>query len=129
MEKQIFNIFSKFPVFSLSGKMDFQIPCFPCAVVTLYKLRLGQPGALPLVGSEAGVSRCVKVNLLPINFVQFHRELSETIVQLVFLWHSSYNIQHVSFSVHSRCSIPINCPFSVIFLYILTEPIQESEAE
>ena len=28
--------FSKFPVFSLSGKMDFQIPCFPCAVATLY---------------------------------------------------------------------------------------------
>ena len=26
--------FSKFPVFSLSGKMDFQIPCFPCAVAT-----------------------------------------------------------------------------------------------
>ena len=30
------NIFlSKFAVFSLSGKMDFQIPCFPCAVATL----------------------------------------------------------------------------------------------
>ena len=29
--------FSKFPVFSLSGKMDFQIPCFPCAVATLIK--------------------------------------------------------------------------------------------
>ena len=34
--KNIFLIFfSKFPVFSLSGKMDFQIPCFPCAVATL----------------------------------------------------------------------------------------------
>ena len=33
--KNIFLIFfSKFPVFSLSGKMDFQIPCFPCAVAT-----------------------------------------------------------------------------------------------
>ena len=28
--------FGKFPVFSLSGKRDFQIPCFPCAVATLY---------------------------------------------------------------------------------------------
>ena len=37
--KNIFLIFfSKFPVFSLSGKMDFQIPCFPCAVATLFKL-------------------------------------------------------------------------------------------
>ena len=36
--KNIFLIFfSKFPVFSLSGKMDFQIPCFPCAVTTLNK--------------------------------------------------------------------------------------------
>ena len=35
--KNIFLIFfSKFPVFSLSGKMDFQIPCFPCAVATLF---------------------------------------------------------------------------------------------
>ena len=35
--KNIFLIFfSKFPVFSLSGKMDFQIPCFPCAVATLH---------------------------------------------------------------------------------------------
>ena len=25
----------KFPVFSLSGKSDNQIPCFPCAVATL----------------------------------------------------------------------------------------------
>ena len=25
----------KFPVFSLSGKIDDQIPCFPCAVATL----------------------------------------------------------------------------------------------
>ena len=34
--KNIFLIFSsKFPVFSLSGKMDFQIPYFPCAVATL----------------------------------------------------------------------------------------------
>ena len=34
--KNIFLIFfSKFPVLSLSGKMDFQIPCFPCAVATL----------------------------------------------------------------------------------------------
>ena len=34
--KNIFLIFfSKFPVFSLSGKKDFQIPCFPCAVATL----------------------------------------------------------------------------------------------
>ena len=34
--KNIFLIyFNKFPVFSLSGKMDFQIPCFPCAVATL----------------------------------------------------------------------------------------------
>ena len=34
--KNIFLIFfSKFPVFSLSGKMDFQITCFPCAVATL----------------------------------------------------------------------------------------------
>ena len=33
--KHIFLIFfSKFPVFSLSGKMYFQIPCFPCAVAT-----------------------------------------------------------------------------------------------
>ena len=29
--------FGKFPVFSLSGKMDLQIPCFPCAVATLNK--------------------------------------------------------------------------------------------
>ena len=37
--KNIFLIFfSKFPVFSLSGKMDFQIPCFPCAVATLYHI-------------------------------------------------------------------------------------------
>ena len=37
--KNIFLIFfSKFPVFSLSGKMDFQIPCFPCAVATLEKV-------------------------------------------------------------------------------------------
>ena len=37
--KNIFLIFffRKFPVFSLSGKMDFQIPCFPCAVATLKK--------------------------------------------------------------------------------------------
>ena len=35
--KNIFLIFfSKFPVFSLSGKMDFQIPCFPCVVATLF---------------------------------------------------------------------------------------------
>ena len=34
--KNIFSIFfSKFPVFSLYGKMDFQIPRFPCAVATL----------------------------------------------------------------------------------------------
>ena len=34
--KNIFLIlFGKFPVFSLSGKMDIQIPCFPCAVATL----------------------------------------------------------------------------------------------
>ena len=34
--KNIFlNIFGKFPVFFLSGKIDFRIPCFPCAVVTL----------------------------------------------------------------------------------------------
>ena len=34
--KNIFLIFfSKFPVFSLSGKMDFQIPCFPCALATM----------------------------------------------------------------------------------------------
>ena len=34
--KNIFLIFlAKFPVFSLSGKMDLQIPCFPCAVATL----------------------------------------------------------------------------------------------
>ena len=34
--KNIFLIFfNKFPMFSLSGKMDFQIPCFPCAVATL----------------------------------------------------------------------------------------------
>ena len=26
---------TKFPVFSLSGKVKIQIPCFPCAVVTL----------------------------------------------------------------------------------------------
>ena len=39
--KNIFLIFfSKFPVFSLSGKMDFQIPCFPCAVATLLLLKL-----------------------------------------------------------------------------------------
>ena len=41
--KNIFLIlFGKFPVFSLSGKMDFQIPCFPCvfpcAVATLLDL-------------------------------------------------------------------------------------------
>ena len=35
MQKHVFNIFSKFPVFSLSGKMDFQIRCFPCAVATM----------------------------------------------------------------------------------------------
>ena len=29
-------VFDKFPVFSLSGKKDFQIPCFPCAVETLF---------------------------------------------------------------------------------------------
>ena len=38
--KNMFLIFfGRFPVFSLSGKMDFQIPCFPgfpCAVATLY---------------------------------------------------------------------------------------------
>ena len=35
--KNIFLIFfSNFPVFSLSGKMDFQIPCFPCVVATLF---------------------------------------------------------------------------------------------
>ena len=36
--KNIFLIFfkSKFPVFSLSGKMDFGIPYFPCAVATLF---------------------------------------------------------------------------------------------
>ena len=28
--------FDKFPVFSLSGKMNIQIPSFPCAVATLY---------------------------------------------------------------------------------------------
>ena len=27
---------AKFPVFSLSGKSKNQIPCFPCAVATLY---------------------------------------------------------------------------------------------
>ena len=27
---------TKFPVFSLSGKSKNQIPCFPCAVATLY---------------------------------------------------------------------------------------------
>ena len=26
----------KFPVFSLSGKSDNKIPCFPCAVATLF---------------------------------------------------------------------------------------------
>ena len=30
----------KFPVFSLSGKSDNQIPCFPCAVATLSKSSL-----------------------------------------------------------------------------------------
>ena len=34
--KNVFLIyFGKFPVFSLSGKMDLQIPCFPCGVATL----------------------------------------------------------------------------------------------
>ena len=37
--KNIFLIFfGKFPVFSLSGKMNLQIPCFPCAVATLLYL-------------------------------------------------------------------------------------------
>ena len=30
------NKFTKFPVFSLSGKVNSQIPCFPCAVATLF---------------------------------------------------------------------------------------------
>ena len=35
--KIIFLIFfGKFPVFSLSGKSKNQIPCFPCAVATLF---------------------------------------------------------------------------------------------
>ena len=34
-KKRFFRFFGKFPVFSLSGKMDFQIPCFPYAVTTL----------------------------------------------------------------------------------------------
>ena len=29
-------VLPKFPVFSLSGKIDNQIPCFPCAVATLF---------------------------------------------------------------------------------------------
>ena len=32
----------KFPVFSLSGKSDNQIPCFPCAVATLNMIGLSQ---------------------------------------------------------------------------------------
>ena len=28
---------TKFPVFSLSGKSKNQIPCFPCAVATLFE--------------------------------------------------------------------------------------------
>ena len=31
---------AKFPVFSLSGKVDSQIPCFPCAVATLNVIQL-----------------------------------------------------------------------------------------
>ena len=35
---QIFRVVPKFPVFSLSGKSDNKIPCFPCAVATLLTL-------------------------------------------------------------------------------------------
>ena len=28
--------YNKFPVFSLSGKSKNQIPCFPCAMATLF---------------------------------------------------------------------------------------------
>lgn len=28
-------VVAKFPVFSLSGKVNIQIPCFPCAMATL----------------------------------------------------------------------------------------------
>ena len=50
--KNIFLIFfSKFPVFSLSRKMDFQIPCFPCipcAVATLQFLNTFDKFPLPV---------------------------------------------------------------------------------
>ena len=32
---QIFHVVPEFPVFSLSGKIDDQTPCFLCAVATL----------------------------------------------------------------------------------------------
>ena len=37
---QIPCVVPKFPVFSLSGKSDNQIPCFPCAVAPLQSLCL-----------------------------------------------------------------------------------------
>ena len=35
VSKHILNILDKFPLFSPSGKMILQIPCFPCNVTTL----------------------------------------------------------------------------------------------
>ena len=40
---------TKFPVFSLPGKVNIQIPCFPCAVATLYKLHARTISATRLV--------------------------------------------------------------------------------
>ena len=38
---QIFScVTTKFPVFSLSGKSENQIPCFPCTVATLSTVTL-----------------------------------------------------------------------------------------
>ena len=42
VQKHIFNIFGQIPfVFSLSGKMDLQIPCFPYVVATLLQYCIG----------------------------------------------------------------------------------------
>ena len=67
--------FGKFPVFSLSGKMDLQIPCFPCAVATLFYT--GPVSCMPQSQCENFVIEHVTLDTVPTTFSEFAGVLME----------------------------------------------------
>ena len=94
--KNIFLIFfSKFPVFSLSGKMDFQIPCFPCAMATLFS-------SYYMIRSPPRYSHCPShfyptlYNMLPIRYSSCSRHFYPTL----------YNMLPIKYSPCSRHFYP-----------------------